>query len=139
MNDVEAEEKVVVASVCMEGRTSGWFQWADAQEPFRSWRELRAVVLRRFSCAREVDPVEQLMPLKQRTSVADYQDEFESTAAQMQGVPEAIFKGAFLHGLREDIRAELKMHRPNGLHEMMDLAQQVEACNEAADGPDPSI
>lgn len=121
VNDVEEEEKVVVASVCMEGRPLGWFQWADAQDPFRSWRELRAAVLRRVGCAKEADPVEQLMALRQRTLVADCREEFEITAAQIQGVPEAIFKGAFVHGLREDIWAELKMHRPNNLHEMMDL------------------
>ncbi|XP_024027268.1 uncharacterized protein LOC112093319 [Morus notabilis] len=133
VNDVEDEEKVMVASVCLEGQALGWFQCADAQNPFRSWQELRAAVLRRFGRAREVDPVEQLMALRQRMSVVEYRDEFEVTAAHMHGVPKTVFKGAFLHGLREDIRAELKLHRPNGLHEMMDLAQQVEARNEAAD------
>ena len=133
INEVEEEERAIAALVCMEGRALGWFQWADAQEPFRTWRELRMAILWHFERAGEGEPVEQLMGLRQRGSVADYRDAFEVTAAQMRGVSDAIFKGAFLHGLRKDIRAKLKMHRPNNLHEMMDLAQNVEIRNETVD------
>lgn len=122
VNEVEEEERVVVALVCMEGRALGWFQWADTQDPFRSWRDVRAAVLRRFGQMGEGHRAEQLMALRQKSTVADFRDEFEARAAQIRGVPAMIFRGAFLHGLREDIRAELKMHRPNSLYDIMDLA-----------------
>ena len=77
--------------------------------------------------------MQQLMALWQCGAVAGYRDKFEITATQMRGIPDAVFRGAFLYGLREDIWPKLKMHRPNNLHDMMELAQQVEACNEAAD------
>lgn len=65
--------------------------------------------------------------------MADYQDTFEALAASMRGVPEPIFKGAFLNELREDIRVEVRMHRPVNLLEAMDLAQQVKDRLEAVD------
>ncbi|XP_024030288.1 uncharacterized protein LOC112094195 [Morus notabilis] len=117
----------------MEGRALGWFQWVDAQEPFTSWRELRTAIIQRFSHAREGDPTERLMALRQTGGVAEYRDTFEALAASMRGVFEPIFKGAFLNGLREDIRAEVRMHRPINLLEAMDLAQQVEDRLDAVD------
>lgn len=45
MNDIEDEERILAASVCMEGRALGWFQWVDAQDPFASWRELRTAIV----------------------------------------------------------------------------------------------
>ncbi|EXC42536.1 hypothetical protein L484_000413 [Morus notabilis] len=56
-------------------------------------------------------------------------------AASMRGIPEPIFRGAFLNGLREDVRAEVKLLRPINLQEVMDLAQQIEERNEAVDRP----
>lgn len=73
------------------------------------------------------------MSLKQGGSVTEYRDAFETLAVALRGVPEPIFRGVFLNGLREDIRAEVKLHRPINLQEAMDLAQQVEDRNEAQD------
>lgn len=40
INDVDEGDMVLAASVCMEGKALGWFQWLDAQEPFADWRDL---------------------------------------------------------------------------------------------------
>lgn len=56
INDVEERERVVAASVCMEGRALGWFQWLDVQEPFVAWEDLREAILQHFGRSREGDP-----------------------------------------------------------------------------------
>lgn len=63
------------------------------------------------------------MALRQGGTVVEFREEFETLAATMRGIPENVFCEAFLNGLREDIRAEVKMHRPSNLMEAMDLAQ----------------
>lgn len=73
------------------------------------------------------------MALRQDNSVTEYRDRFEALAASMRGILEPIFRGAFLNGLREDVRAEVKLHRPINLQEVMDLAQQIEEMNEAVE------
>ncbi|XP_024024262.1 uncharacterized protein LOC112092399 [Morus notabilis] len=133
VNEVDEEEKVLAASICMQGRALGWFQWVEAQEPFMGWRDLRTAILHRFSRSGEGDPTERLMALRQSGMVAEFRDAFEALAAPMRGIPESVFKGAFLNGLREDIRAEVKLHRPINLQEVMDLAQQIEARDDAVE------
>lgn len=122
MNDIEDEERILAAPVCMEGRALGWFQWVDVQEPLTNWRELRTAIVQCFSRAREGDLTERLMALRQTGGEAEYHDMFEALVASMRGVPEPIFKGAFLNELCEDIRAEVRMHRLINLLEAMDLA-----------------
>lgn len=58
---------------------------------------------------------------------------FESLATSSSRIPKKVYKSAFLNGLREDIQAEVKMHKPIRLPETMDLAQQVEDKLEAVD------
>lgn len=123
----------MAASVCMEGRALGWFQWLDSQEPFAGWRDLKSTILHRFSRTKDSDPTERLMALRQDSTVADYRNRFEPLAASMRGMPKPIFRGAFLNGFREDERAEVKLHRPINLQEVMDLAQQFENRNEAVE------
>ncbi|XP_024028604.1 uncharacterized protein LOC112093764 [Morus notabilis] len=116
INGVEEGEKVMAAS-----------------EPFAGCRDLKTTILHRFSRTKDGDPTERLMALRQDSTVADYRDRFEPLAASMRGMPEPIFRGAFLNGLREDVRAEVKLHRPINLQEVMDLAQQIEDRNEAVE------
>lgn len=66
------------------------------------------------------------MALQQGGTVAEYREMFESLVASLSGIPEKVYKSAFLNGLREDVRVVIKMHRPISLLEIMDLAQQVE-------------
>lgn len=87
MNEIEDEEWILAASVCMEGRALGWFQWVDTHDSFTSWRDLRTAIIQRFSRAREGELTERLMSLKHIEGVADYHDMFESLAVSIKGVP----------------------------------------------------
>lgn len=73
------------------------------------------------------------MALRQGGTVAEFTEEFKSLVAAMRGIPESVFRGAFLNGLREDIRIDVKMHRPINLVAAMDLAQQAEDWLDAVD------
>ncbi|XP_024018362.1 uncharacterized protein LOC112090683 [Morus notabilis] len=121
INGVDGEERVMTASVC------------GGKGPFTDWRDLKAAILHRFSRAKDGDPTERLMALRQEGTVTEFRDRFEALAASMRGIPEPIFWGAFLNGLREDVRAEVKLLRPINLQEVMDLAQQIGESNEAVD------
>ena len=75
--------------------------------------------------------MERLMALKQVGSVADYLDRFEMLSAPVWGMPNAFDKGVFLNGLREDVLAEVKMHKASTLQEVMEMVQQIGDRNEA--------
>lgn len=63
INGIEGGERVIAASICMEGRALGWYQWLDTQEPFVDWEDLREAILLRFGRSKEGDPTERLMAL----------------------------------------------------------------------------
>ncbi|KAL5582270.1 hypothetical protein UlMin_014712 [Ulmus minor] len=118
VNGIAEGEKVYAASVCLEGPALNWFQWVDSQTPFRSWRDFRAAVLQRFGRAQEGDPTEQLLGIKQVSSVADYRARFEQFAASSRGLPE------------EEIQSDVKLFHPADLQDAMTLAQEIEERND---------
>ncbi|KAL5563463.1 hypothetical protein UlMin_033210 [Ulmus minor] len=102
----------------------------DSQIPFQSWREFHAAVMQQFGRAQEGDPTEQLLGIKQDSSVAEYRARFEQFAASSQGLPDSVFRGTFLNGLKEEIRSDVKLLRPANLPDAMTLAQEIEERNE---------
>ncbi|KAL5575524.1 hypothetical protein UlMin_017223 [Ulmus minor] len=120
VNGIAEGEKVYAASVCLEGPALNWFQWVDSQTLFQSWREF----------PQEGNPTEQLLGIKQVSSVTDYRARFEKFATSSRGLPESVFRGAFLNGLREEIRSDVKLFRPADLQDAMTLAQEIEERNE---------
>ncbi|KAL5565182.1 hypothetical protein UlMin_028346 [Ulmus minor] len=115
VNGIAEGEKVFAASVCLEGQALNWFQWIEAQTPFKSWRDFRTAVLRRFGRAQDGDPTEA---------------RFEQFAATSRGLPDAVLRGAFLNGLREEVRSDVKILRPVDLQEAMSLTQEIEERND---------
>lgn len=86
-----------------------WFQWVDDQAPFPYWRAFHSALLQRFGQAQNGDPTEHLLSIKQETTVAEYRARFEPFVATARGLPDTIFWGAFLNGLREEIRTDVKI------------------------------
>ncbi|KAF7842370.1 wall-associated receptor kinase-like 10 [Senna tora] len=54
---------------------------------------------------------------------------FELLSAPLEDAPEAMLIGAYQNGLKEEIRAELRMVKAQTLMEVMDLAQQIKERN----------
>ena len=50
-------------------------------------------------------------------------------SAPLQNAPEDVLKGAFMNGLADEIRCDVKLMHPGSLKELMNYAGQVEARN----------
>lgn len=61
--------------------------------------------------------------------MADYQRRFIELVSPLDGVPESIMMGQFVNGLKEDIKAEIRVLNPYTLDETMDLSIRVEERN----------
>ncbi|KAK9188269.1 hypothetical protein WN944_019670 [Citrus x changshan-huyou] len=59
----------------------------------------------------------------------EYKEKFELLLGRLWGIPEAVLEGNFMKGLKPEIRASLRLLRPRGLGESMELAQLVEDKN----------
>lgn len=75
------------------------------------------------------NPYELLLSLKQTDSVENYREQFELYAGPLRGVKPEYLKDIFLNGLKDAVKAELKLHPVTSLLEMMDFAQRIDEKN----------
>lgn len=73
-----------------------------------------------------LNPLGELANLKQRTTVEDYQQQFQSLSARTQELNSSQQIGLFTAGLKEDLRLEVELQKPNTLGAAMNLARTFE-------------
>ncbi|KAF3626844.1 Ubiquitin carboxyl-terminal hydrolase 7 [Capsicum annuum] len=74
----------------------------------------------RYFAVNEISEVERL-----RATVTAFREEFEKVSACMNEASDEMLSGAFLNGLKEEIRAEVMLLRAQTLREIMEMAQKV--------------
>ena len=126
MNDPEKLQAIMVA---MEGKALTWYQWWEFSVHDPTWSEFWSAVICRFQPFMLQSPFELLLSLKQTGSVEDYREQFELYVGPLKCTEPAYLKGIFMNGLKEVIRAKLKLHLVEGLTELMDYAQRVDEKN----------
>ena len=55
----------------------------------------------------------------------EYRERFELLSGRLGEVSKAVLEGNFMKGLKSEIRAALRLLRPRGLGESMELAQMI--------------
>lgn len=121
------EDRLEAAVVALEGDPLLWYQWEHRRRPIKSWEDLKSLLLRQFRSTRVGSLYEQWLAVKQETSVGEYQRAFIETLAPLKYVPEEVAMGHFINGLKNDIRAEVRVMSPINLDRAMDLAIRIEA------------
>lgn len=122
-------EKLEAVVVALEGDALRWFQWENKRRPIRRWDELQEFMLRQFRPSSGGSLCEQWLVTTQTSTVNEYRRKFIETAAPLDRMPENIMLGQFLMGLKDDIRAEVRLLNPISLEQAMELAQRVEERN----------
>lgn len=128
-NALSEPEKLDAGVVSLEGKALTWFQWWETRAPVTSWSDFKKEVIERFHCKQLGDEYEQLFALKQESTMAEYREQFELLSAPLENVRDEILLGAFMNGLKEDIRCDVKLLHPQNLKQAMGFANQVEDRN----------
>ena len=126
---VEEEDQIQAAMVAMEGKALTWYQWWEFCTKNPNWTDFKNVVIQRFQPSMNQSPYELLLNLKHEGTVEEYWEKFELYAGPLRGTEPEYLKGIFLNGLKEVVRAELKLHPVNTLPELMDYAQRIDEKN----------
>lgn len=87
-----------------------------------SWPEFSQAILLRFGPTDYEDPSEAISRLKQVTTVATYQEEFEKLSHRVDGLPEPFLISCFIGDLFDEIRLDVKMKQPKTLADTICLA-----------------
>lgn len=131
LTEAEKLEAVVVA---LEGDALRWFYWENKRRPIRRWDELKEFMLRYFRPSSGRSLCEQWLATAETDSATEYRRKFIETVAPLERLPEEIMLGQFLNGLKEDIRAEVRLLNPINLEQAMELALRVEERNQVSGG-----
>ncbi|CAH9099137.1 unnamed protein product [Cuscuta epithymum] len=129
LNNTEDEDKIDVAVIAMEDQALSWFQWWEGQAQHQNWESFTHALTRRFQPNLVQDPLGLLFSLKQKGTIQEYRDQFETAIASHGHLTEEVLKGVFLKGLKRDIRAELKLHSARTLAEVMEKVSLIENKN----------
>ncbi|XP_074349249.1 uncharacterized protein LOC141688990 [Apium graveolens] len=120
------DEQVEAAVVSLDGVALLWYQWEHSRRPIRRWEELKGMLLHQFRPTSAGSLYEQWLNHHQTSDVVEYRRRFIELMAPLVGVPEEIAKGQFITGLKEDIKAEVRLLGPRSLDHAMDLSIKVE-------------
>lgn len=123
LSEAEMLDAVVVA---FEGDALRFYQWEQRRRPIRLWVDLKDFILRQFRSASGGSLYEQWLSTTQETTVMEYRRRFIETAAPLDRVSEAMLLGQFINGLKDDIKAEVRLINPVSLDHAMEVAIRVE-------------
>lgn len=119
--------KVEVAAMYLEGDALDLFAWINSERTLLYWEELVKALQENYGPAEFQNPDEHLCTIKQTGTVQDYRQEFAKRAARVHNWPEHCLLGVFLSGLKEDLKADVRIHKPRSVYKAMSLALQYEA------------
>ena len=126
---VDPNQHVQLASFHLDGIALQWHRWLTKFQGPLSWANFTVALLRWFGSTDFDDPSEALTRLKQTTTVEVYQDEFERISQLIDALPESHLIGCFIAGLKDDIRLDVKLKKPQTLTEAIGVARLIEERN----------
>nr|XP_027071904.1 uncharacterized protein LOC113696724 [Coffea arabica] len=123
-------QKMLIVGMHLEGRANVWFQSFKQDKRTFGWEEFKEGMSRRFGDLGDEDGVEEFNKLQQSSTVMAYQEKFEELRAivllRNQGLSESYFVSSYLSGLQEELKALVKMHKPQTLQEAFEVARWQE-------------
>ena len=129
MKGVPEEQWLYATKVAMEQKAIAWFWWWEENAMFQSWLLFKNTMTKRFHPKLVQNPFEVMLGMKQEGTVRNFREKFELYSSTLHVIECRYLVGIFLNDLRDEVRAELKLHTFNILDELMDLAELVESCN----------
>ncbi|KAA0032314.1 transposon Tf2-1 polyprotein isoform X1 [Cucumis melo var. makuwa] len=117
---------MLVSTISFDGPALNWYRSQEERNKFLSWGNLKERLLIRFRSSIDGTILGKFLRIQQESSVEEYLNLFDKLVAPLSDIPEKVVEDTFMNGLLPWIRAEVFFCRPQGLAEMMQIAQLVE-------------
>ncbi|KAD6454658.1 hypothetical protein E3N88_09364 [Mikania micrantha] len=124
---IPEDDKVEVASMHLEGDALDLYSWLSSDQPISFWEELVQILTKNFGPAEFQNPDEHLCSIKQTGSVQEYRQEFTKRSSRVTGWPDHCLLGVFLNGLKDDLKSDVRIHKPRTVYKAMSLALEFES------------
>ncbi|XP_063944151.1 uncharacterized protein LOC135150826 isoform X1 [Daucus carota subsp. sativus] len=133
------DEMLEAVAVAMDGDALRWYQWENKRRPIRRWDDLKGFILRQFRSVSGGSLYEQWLSTTQSTTVKEYRRAFIEKAAPLDRVSEDVLMGHFINGLKDEIKAEVRVLSPLNLEQAMELAVRIEEKQRVASFRKPNL
>ncbi|XP_019088814.1 PREDICTED: uncharacterized protein LOC104725465 [Camelina sativa] len=120
-------EKLVLASVSLQGEALSWYNLEINKSQFESWVQFKSGLMLKFG-SKIRGPSISLFRIKQTGTIAEYIQRFEDLSSQVSGLDEQKLEGIFLNGLTREMQELIHKQKPRNLLEMMAVARAMESC-----------
>jgi len=120
------DQRLQMVAFSMEGEALSWFQWMHDNKLISTWQNFLHALEVRFAPSHYEDPRGALFKLCQTSTVREYQNQFESLANRIVGLPPPFFLSCFVSGLKPEIRREVQAFQPISLSQAISLAKLQE-------------
>ncbi|VFQ97860.1 unnamed protein product [Cuscuta campestris] len=116
-----------LVGLLFESPASDWFLYQHNNNCLTSWAAFLEAVKQRFDPSHYEDYMGLLCKLQQRTSIIEYQADFERLLNKITGLPEATLLSIYVAGLKQPTRREVLLRRPVTLGQTFALARELAA------------
>lgn len=113
-----------MAAMYLEGDALDLFAWINSERTLLHWEELKKALQENYS---PTEPDKHLCNIRQNYSIHEYCQEFAKTAARVHNWPENCLLGMFLSGLKEELKAGVRIHKTRTIYKAMSLPLEFKA------------
>ncbi|PWA93151.1 retrotransposon gag domain, Retroviral aspartyl protease [Artemisia annua] len=125
--NVPEEERVDVAAMHLEGDALDLYSWLSSDQNIEYWEDLVRALQKNFGPAEFQNPDEHLCSIKQTGTIQEYRQEFAKRSSRVTNWPEHCLLGVFLNGLKDDLKADVRIHKPRTVYKAMSIAIEFES------------
>ena len=125
--DIPEEMKVEVAAMHLEGDALDLYAWINGEDEILHWAVLVKIFQENYGPPEFQNPDEYLCAIKQTGSVTEYRQEFIRRVAHVRDWPDHCLLGVFLTGLKDELKTEVRIHKPRTVFKASSLALEFEA------------
>ncbi|KAI9176859.1 hypothetical protein LWI28_007928 [Acer negundo] len=123
LHQIPTAQRLLYASFHLKGAALQYYKYLQHAGELNDWVTFIQALEKRFGPTEYEDPEGQLSKLRQTSTVAAYQSQFENLAQQIDGIPDKFLTRTFINGLKEDIKTNVKSFRPTSLKDAIGLTR----------------
>lgn len=111
----------------MTGDALAWYQWLYNSGLLTSWEEFKHALETCFRPSSFENHHQALFKLQQKSTVSDYQKEFERLCNRVIGLPATAILDCFISGLKPEIQHDMAILQPASISQAIGLAKLIES------------
>ncbi|KAJ0828513.1 putative nucleotidyltransferase, Ribonuclease H [Helianthus annuus] len=123
---IPPQERITLTAFHFVGDALTWYQNQSTNGLLGNWPAFKRSVELRFGPSTFDNHEATLFKLQQKTTVPEYQTEFERLSNRITGLSARTLLNCFISGLKPEIQAEMAIIKPNTFEEACGLARRIE-------------